>query len=149
MLSGDVHNNMLKLESLIRILCALRLLAFHASSSTAGAAAAAVDTDVSTQRDLDTRPNIIFILAEDMGLGDLACYGHPYARTPNLDRLAAEGTRFSRFYVAGATCNPSRTGFMSSRNPPTIPNCECGCSNVHIMLLNVREGWQKNNRRVI
>jgi len=57
-----------------------------------------------------------------MGLGDLACYGHPYARTPNLDRLAAEGTRFTRFYVAGATCNPSRSGFMSSRNPATSPN---------------------------
>ena len=57
-----------------------------------------------------------------MGLGDLACYGHPYARTPNLDRLASEGTRFTRFYVAGATCNPSRSGFMSSRNPATLPN---------------------------
>ena len=68
------------------------------------------------------QPNVIFILAEDMGLGDLACYGHPYARTPHLDRLAAEGTRFTRFYVAGATCNPSRSGFMSSRNPATLPN---------------------------
>mmetsp|Transcript_24045 Transcript_24045/g.52063 ORF Transcript_24045/g.52063 Transcript_24045/m.52063 type:complete len:693 (+) Transcript_24045:340-2418(+) len=76
-----------------------------------------------SHRDQNTRPpNVILLLAEDMGLGDLACYGHPYARTPNLDRLAAEGTRFTRFYVAGATCNPSRSGIMSSRNPATIPN---------------------------
>ena len=68
------------------------------------------------------RPNFIFILAEDMGFGDLACYGHPYARTPNLDRLAAEGTRWVRFYVTGATCNPSRTGLMTSRHPASFPN---------------------------
>ena len=68
------------------------------------------------------RPNFIFILAEDMGFGDLGCYNHPYARTPNLDRLAAEGTRWVRFYVTGATCNPSRTGLMTSRHPASFPN---------------------------
>jgi len=61
------------------------------------------------------RPNIVFILADDLGYGDLASYGHPYARTPNLDRLAAEGTRFEQFYVAGVTCCPSRTGFMTGQ----------------------------------
>ena len=63
------------------------------------------------------RPNIVFILADDLGYGDLACYGHPYAQTPNLDRLAAEGTRFEQFYVAGVTCCPSRTGFMTGQFP--------------------------------
>ncbi len=70
----------------------------------------------------DERPNFIVILAEDMGFGDLGCYNHPYARTPNIDRLAAEGTRYVRFYVTGATCNPSRTGLMTSRHPASYPN---------------------------
>ena len=73
-------------------------------------------------RDDDDRPNFVFILTEDMGFGDLACYGHPYAKTPNIDRLAAEGTSFVRFYVTGATCNPSRTGLMTSRHPASFPN---------------------------
>ncbi|MEM6911195.1 MAG: sulfatase-like hydrolase/transferase [Verrucomicrobiota bacterium] len=58
-------------------------------------------------------PNIVFIFADDLGFGDLGSYGHPYAQTPALDRLAAEGTRFTRFYVSGVTCCPSRTGFMT------------------------------------
>ena len=108
-------------------------VAAAATGAAAAVAAAAAAANKATkqqqqqqqQRDKNTRPpNVILILAEDMGFGDLACYGHPYARTPNLDRLAAEGTRFTRFYVSGATCNPSRSGIMSSRNPPTIPNCK-------------------------
>ncbi len=60
-----------------------------------------------------TTPNIVFMFADDLGYGDLACYGHPYAKTPALDQLAKEGTRFTRFYVSGVTCCPSRTGFMT------------------------------------
>lgn len=67
-------------------------------------------------------PNIVFILAEDFGWGDLACYGHPYARTPNIDRLAKEGTMFMNFHVTGRTCAPSRTGFMTGRHPASYPN---------------------------
>lgn len=66
------------------------------------------------------RPNIIFLLADDLGYGDLACYGHPYARTPALDQLAREGTRFRQFNVTGVTCCPSRTGFMTSKFPATF-----------------------------
>jgi N-acetylgalactosamine-6-sulfatase len=62
-------------------------------------------------------PNVVFMFADDLGYGDLACYGHPYARTPALDQLAKEGTRFTRFYVSGVTCCPSRTGFMTSVHP--------------------------------
>jgi arylsulfatase A-like enzyme len=67
------------------------------------------------------RPNVIFILADDLGWGDLHCYGHPYSKTPALDKLATEGTRFERFYVTGVTCCPSRTGFMTSRHPASYP----------------------------
>jgi N-acetylgalactosamine-6-sulfatase len=63
------------------------------------------------------KPNIIFLFADDMGWGDLRCYGHPYAQTPNLDRLASEGTRFLQCYATGVTCVPSRAGFMTSRFP--------------------------------
>src|SRR6478752_1420021 len=65
-------------------------------------------------------PNIIFIFADDLGCGDLACYGHPYARTPALDQLAREGTRFRQFNVTGVTCCPSRTGFMTGKFPATF-----------------------------
>ncbi len=64
-----------------------------------------------------TKPNIVFILADDMGYGDLHCYGHPYAKTPALDKLAGEGTMFRNFHVTGVTCCPSRTGFMTSKFP--------------------------------
>lgn len=65
-------------------------------------------------------PSVVLILADDVGYGDLASYGHPYARTPELDRLARQGTRFTQFYVTGSTCNPSRTGFMTARHPATF-----------------------------
>jgi len=66
-------------------------------------------------------PNIVFLFADDLGYGDLACYGHPYAKTPALDQLAAEGTRFTQFYVTGVTCNPSRTGLMTGLFPARFP----------------------------
>ncbi len=62
-------------------------------------------------------PNIVIILADDMGYGDLACYGHPSIRTPNLDRMAAEGMRFTDFYVAAAVCTPSRAALLTGRLP--------------------------------
>ena len=64
-----------------------------------------------------SRPNILFILADDWGWGDLSCHGHPYVRTPNIDRLAAEGTDFHRFTVASGVCSPSRTAVMTGHFP--------------------------------
>ncbi|MBL9201597.1 MAG: sulfatase-like hydrolase/transferase, partial [Opitutaceae bacterium] len=63
------------------------------------------------------RPNIIFILADDLGWGDLSCYGNTFLKTPNLDRLAAQGKLFTHFYVAGSVCSPSRCGFFTSNYP--------------------------------
>src|SRR3954449_1152687 len=63
------------------------------------------------------RPNIIFILADDLGWGDLGCYGHPITQTPNLDQLAKEGTLFTQFYVCGSVCSPSRCAFFTGQYP--------------------------------
>ena len=54
------------------------------------------------------RPNIVFFYADDLGYGDLACYGSDVAQTPRLDRLAAEGSRFTQFYVSHCVCSPTR-----------------------------------------
>ena len=51
--------------------------------------------------DAQEKPNIVFFLADDLGYGDLACYGHPYAKTSHIDGLAKDGTRFTRYYATG------------------------------------------------
>lgn len=63
------------------------------------------------------KPNILFIFGDDWGWGDLSCHGHPYVKTPNIDRLAAEGTDFHRFTVASGVCSPSRTAVMTGHFP--------------------------------
>ncbi|MGV7229974.1 MAG: sulfatase family protein [Nitrospirales bacterium] len=68
------------------------------------------------------RPNIILIFVDDMGYGDLACYGNENIQTPNIDRLAAEGQRWTSFYASGAVCVPSRRGLMSGRHPTLLGN---------------------------
>ena len=61
------------------------------------------------------RPNIIFVLADDLGYGDLGCYGAEDIQTPVLDRLAVEGIRFTDFYANGAVCSPTRIAFLTGR----------------------------------
>ena len=63
------------------------------------------------------RPNIIVVLADDLGYGDLGCYGEPDVQTPNLDRFAEQGMRLTHCYAAASTCSPSRTGLMTGRTP--------------------------------
>jgi len=63
------------------------------------------------------RPNFIFLFADDLGWGDLGCYGNTHIKTPNLDRLAGQGTLFTQFYVNSGVCSPSRTGFMTGQYP--------------------------------
>lgn len=65
----------------------------------------------------EIRPNILFIFADDWGWGDLSYHGHPYVKTPNIDRLAVEGTDFYRFTVASGVCSPSRTAVLTGHFP--------------------------------
>ncbi|MFK7911085.1 MAG: sulfatase [Akkermansiaceae bacterium] len=63
------------------------------------------------------KPNILFIFADDWGWGDLSCHGHPYVKTPNIDKLAATGTDFHKFTVASGVCSPSRAAVMTGHFP--------------------------------
>jgi arylsulfatase A len=62
-------------------------------------------------------PNVVVILCDDLGYGDLGCYGAPDVPTPRLDRLAADGVRFTDFYVPAPVCTPSRAGLLTGRHP--------------------------------
>ncbi len=66
------------------------------------------------------RPNFVVMVADDLGWGDLGSYGHPEIRTPNLDRLADEGLRFTDAYAAAPVCSPARTGLMTGRIPSRV-----------------------------
>ena len=66
------------------------------------------------------RPNILIVLADDLGYGDLGCYGNAKVRTPHLDRFAADGLRLTSCYAAAANCSPARTGLMTGRTPTRV-----------------------------
>ena len=68
----------------------------------------------------DDRPNVLFIISDDLAAGALACYGNEQCSTPHIDRLAAAGTRFTRAYCQFPVCGPSRAALMSGLYPPTI-----------------------------
>ena len=61
-------------------------------------------------------PNIIIILVDDMGYGDLGCFGNPTIRTPNLDRMASEGQKWTSFYAGAIVCTPSRAALITGRH---------------------------------
>lgn len=74
------------------------------------AAAAAADADAS-------KPNIVVILCDDLGYGDLSCFAHPVIQTPHLDKLAEGGLKLTHYYSPSPVCSPSRAGLLSGRNP--------------------------------
>jgi arylsulfatase A-like enzyme len=71
----------------------------------------------SCQTKKETIPNFIIFFADDLGYGDLGCYGHPVIVTPNLDRLASEGLRLTSFYCGASVCSPSRAALLTGRYP--------------------------------
>jgi len=80
-----------------------------------GATACALGTGASAAT--TRRPNIVVIFADDMGYGDLGCYGHPTIRTPNIDAMALDGVRMTSFYAAAPVCSPSRAALLTGRYP--------------------------------
>ena len=74
-------------------------------------------------------PNIVYILADDLGYGDLGCYGQKHFETPNIDRMAAEGMRFTQHYSGSTVCAPSRCALMTGLHtgPPFSQWCY-GCA---------------------
>ena len=116
----------------MRLLASLLLLVSSTFVCTAGAA--------------DDRPNIIVILADDLGYGDLGCYGSPNISTPHLDRMAAEGLRCTSFYAA-PVCAPSRSQLMTgcyatrvnmARNP--FPDSDYGLNPNEITVAELLRG---------
>jgi len=85
-----------------RLWCLITIVTFGFSSSILRAA---------------EKPNIIFLLTDDMGYGDVGCYGGDFVPTLNIDKLAAEGTKFTQFYVAAPVCSPSRAAFLTGMFP--------------------------------
>jgi len=71
----------------------------------------------SNESQVNKKPNVIIIFADDLGYGDLSCYGHPTIITPNLDKMASEGQKWTNFYVAASVCTPSRAGLITGRYP--------------------------------
>lgn len=63
------------------------------------------------------QPNFVLIFCDDMGYGDLGCYGNPTIHTPNIDRMASEGMKFTQFYVGASVSTPSRSALMTGRLP--------------------------------
>ena len=78
------------------------------------------------------RTNVLFILVDDMGYGDLSCYGAPDVKTPNIDQIASQGVRFTQYYANGAECTPTRTALLTGRYPQRVKGLECaiGTGNV-------------------
>ena len=78
------------------------------------------------------QPNIVFLFADDLGYGDIACYGAPDARTPHLDRLAKQGVRLTQHYSNGPECSPTRTALLTGRYQQRAGGLECaiGTGNV-------------------
>jgi arylsulfatase A-like enzyme len=74
------------------------------------------------------KPNVVLIFVDDMGYGDLGCYGHPNNKTPNIDNMADEGIRLTSFYAVAPVCTPSRAGLLTGRYPIRSIPTNCGPS---------------------
>jgi len=80
------------------------------------------------QEQVNNHTNIVLIFVDDMGFGDLGCYGHPNNKTPNIDNMANEGIRLTSFYAVAPVCTPSRAGLLTGRYPIRSIPTNCGPS---------------------
>ena len=95
----------------------IRTLTMLSAGLLATVSAAGTETAGQTDKtDKNGKPNIIFILCDDMGYGDLGCYGQKYIHTPNLDRMAEEGMRFTQAYAGSPVSAPSRASLMTGQH---------------------------------
>src|SRR4051812_6986738 len=85
------------------------------------AAAAFLIGPATTLADTPSKPNIVFILADDLGYGELGCYGQKKIQTPNIDRMAAEGLRFTQAYAGSNVCAPARSTLMTGLHTGHTP----------------------------
>ena len=93
----------------------IRWMGLGAASVTLGGCMKGVAADRSGGK--GKKPNFVIIFCDDLGYGDLGCFGHPTIRTPNLDRMAGEGQKWTNFYVGASVCTPSRAALMTGRLP--------------------------------
>jgi len=78
------------------------------------------------------KPNIVFILADDLGYGDLGCYGRRDIKTPVIDGIAAEGVKFTQYYANGPECSPTRAAFLTGRYQHRVGGLECAIGNGNV-----------------
>ena len=95
-------------------------------ATTIGLSAAA-KTSLENKTKLLKRPNIIFIMADDLGWRDLGCFGSTYYETPNIDRLAKSGVRFTQAYSDNPLCSPTRASILSGMNPARFGILQACC----------------------
>ena len=79
---------------------------------------------------IEVPPNIILIMADDQGWGDVGYNGHPHLKTPNLDLMVRNGAVFTRFYSAGSVCSPTRASVMTGRHPERMGICGANCGHI-------------------
>ena len=84
-------------------------------------------------------PNIILIMADDQGWGDVGYNGHPHLKTPHLDEMAQNGAVFTRFYSAGSVCSPTRASVMTGRHPARMGICSANCGHVRAQEITLAE----------
>ena len=81
-----------------------------------GLAAAAMAAGSLSAAEQNKKPNIIFVLADDLGYGELGCFGQKKIKTPNIDQLAQDGMKFTQFYSGQTVCAPSRCSFLTGKH---------------------------------
>jgi len=113
----------------------------------AGMASLAIPDYIKANQQASDKPNFVIIFTDDQGYQDVGCFGSPAITTPNLDRMAAEGIKFTDFYVAASVCSPSRAALMTGCYPPRVgitkvlfPNDNIGLNPEEITIADILKG---------